>query len=169
MLRRLFSFLVLSLVFLGSPLAFVHAAHENISYYRPARGSSCADGRSPLLVTVSVTPFVYKNEVNDGRWRLWVANETAWNWRHWGLSNALARSSGSEASGYICAQEDDLLRINGVFADGDMYLVYRSSARRSAADQIVRVRVGGKALSIGDGCWWDGNGMGGYDMMCAVR
>lgn len=169
MLRRFFSFFVLSLVFLGLPVAFTQAAHKNTSYYRLALGNYCANGRSPLLVAVSVTPFVYKNEVSDGRWGLWVANETAWEWKNWGMGNALARSMSPDAGGYVCAKRGDELRINGVFALGDMYLVYRKSSTGSAADQIVNVRLGGRSYDIGDGCKWDGNGMGGYDVVCQIR
>lgn len=121
-----------------------------------------------MLVSVNVTPFVYNNDINDGRWRLWVANDTAWNYGNW-AGNPLARSSGPEAGGYICAKSGDFVKINGVFGGGDMYLVYRKASTRSGADQITNVRIGGRSYDAGDECWWSGNGAGGYDMMCKIR
>ena len=156
-------------VVLTLPMAFAQAASRHGSYSGQAwNGLRCDNDRSPLLVSVGVTPYVYNNDVNDGRWKLWVANDTAWNYGNW-AGNPLAHSTGPDAGGYICAKSGDLLKINGMFGGGDMYLVYRASRTRSAADQIVSVRLGDKSVRVGDGCWWSGNGAGGYDMMCKVQ
>lgn len=136
---------------------------------------SCSDGRRLLEVAVEVTPFVYRDDGDRDyyreSWGLWVANETAWLWGNWGAGKALARSSDAYAAGSLCGKRGDTIRINGSFAGGDMYLVYRASASRSAADQITNITIDGRSYSVGRGsdCSWDGNGVGGYDVVCNVK
>lgn len=136
---------------------------------------SCAGSRRAMKIAVDVTSFVYADDGDaDSRsesWSLWTANEDAWLWGNWGTGKALARSTDAHAAGYMCGKRGDEIRINGSFQDGDMYLVYRASASGSAADQITDIRIDGESYSIGNGkdCWWDGNGAGGYDVVCKIQ
>ena len=136
---------------------------------------SCAGPRHAMKIAVDVTSFVYADDGDaDSRaesWRLWTANEDAWLWGNWGTGNPLARSTDVHAAGYMCGKRGDEIRINGSFQDGDMYLVYRASAFGSAADQITDIRIDGESYSVGNGkdCWWDGNGAGGYDVVCEIQ
>lgn len=135
----------------------------------------CTQSRHAIKVAVDVTPFVFADDgdadLRSESWSLWAANEDAWLWGNWGVGKALARSSDAHAAGYICGKHGDEIRINGSFQEGDMYLVYRASATNSAADQITSIRIDGGSYSIGNGkdCWWDGNGAGGYDVVCEIR
>lgn len=165
MFSRILPSVILSVFVLGLPLAIAYASPRHVVHSGRAWSElRCADDRSPVRVSVSVTPFVH----DDGYWQLWVANDTAWNYGNW-AGNALSRSTRPDAGGYICAKGGDLLKINGSFSGGDMYLVYRKSSTRSGADQITDVRIGERSYDIGNGCWWSGNGVGGYDMMCRIR
>ncbi len=135
----------------------------------------CSESRHAVKIAVDVTSFVYADDGDvDSRsesWSLWAANEDAWLWGNWGTGKALARSTDGHAAGYMCGKRGDEIRINGNFQDGDMYLVYRASVSRSAADQITDIRIDGESYSIGNGkdCWWDGNGAGGYDVVCKIQ
>lgn len=136
---------------------------------------SCAGSRHAMKIAVDVTPFVYADDgdvdLRSESWSLWTANEDAWLWSNWGTEKALARSTNAHAAGYMCGKRGDEIRINGSFQDGDMYLVYRASASGSAADQITDIHIDGDSYLIGNGkdCWWDGNGVGGYDVVCEIK
>jgi hypothetical protein len=128
------------------------------------------DGKGPAPYELCVS---VEKAVTGNVW-LYAANETAprVNWTQWFSASPVASGS---ANNEICGavnfalQAGDKLVINGAWANGKKYLVYKGGADGSAADQLKEIWIDDRSYEVGKECAYESNGKGGYNVVCTLR
>jgi hypothetical protein len=104
---------------------------------------------------------------------VWVyaANKTSprENWSQWfSASPVVVGDAGKE----LCAplnfalESGDELVINGAWQNGKKFLVYNGNV---PTDVMKEIWLNDQFYDIGKECWYEGNGKGGYNIVCTVR
>lgn len=125
-------------------------------------------GASPFELCVSTDGPVAGNV-----W-IYAANNTfpRLNWAQWFSASPVATG---DAAREICGglnfniETGDKLYLNGTWANGKNFLVNNRAEKGGASDQIKEIWLDDQFYEVGKDCQYEGNNMGGYNLVCTVR
>ncbi len=94
------------------------------------------------------------------------------NWSQWFSASPVATG---DAAREICGalnfsiETGDTLYLNGTWSNGSNFLINNRGSEGTAADQIKEIWLDDQFYEIGKDCQYEGNNMGGFNLVCIVR